>query len=172
MEWTKVLYALIITLLYIPLAFMGANVFFPKFDQFDYYQGKDCYAPMQRAMPDGKVSTEEQLAYDQRVRECNEAQEKERKAWEEKKRTYDSQKYIFIVAVNLVALLAAIFITLDTSILFGLFLGSTITTFFSTWIYFNTKSKIGFIVLVVIFIASVYFVNRQKSIVWKKLKKR
>ena len=45
MNWTKLLYVLIIVLLYVPMVFLGANVFFPKYTGTDsYYQGPDCYS--------------------------------------------------------------------------------------------------------------------------------
>ncbi len=42
MNWLKFLYVLLIVLVYVPMVFLGANVFFPKFTGSDaYYQGFD-----------------------------------------------------------------------------------------------------------------------------------
>ncbi len=42
-DWTKFFYGLIIAVIYVPMVFLGANVFFPKYTGTDsYYQYKNC----------------------------------------------------------------------------------------------------------------------------------
>ena len=101
----KIISSLIITILFIPLVFMGANVFFPKFDSYNEF--KPCYPPR----PTG-LTAERSIEFDEENRKCMEESEAKRKVWQEEKNQYDSWKYIFIVAVCLVALLAALFIRL------------------------------------------------------------
>ncbi len=156
MEWIKILSALIVTLLYIPLVFMGANVFFPEYTGSDSYYNyyKDC------GITRGESS---EIIYEQNST-CMEQQQTEQKSFEDAKAKYDGNKYIFIVLLSLVVLLLAMFITFDQSVVIGLFLGSTLTTFFSTWIYFSTQSKIGFAILVLIFFLTLYFISKKRNV--------
>ena len=157
MDWVKALLALVVILLYIPMVFMGANVFFPKFTGSDAYysEWKDCsYVPSPTATE--PVYLQNQTCYD----ELQAAQ----RAFELEKNMYDGNKYIFIVLLNVMVLLLTVFITFEESVLIGLFLGSTLTTFFSTWTYFATKSKIGFGILVLIFFLTMYFVSKKKHL--------
>lgn len=156
-NWKKVLYAVIVALLFLPLVFMGANVFFDEYPDRDYERDK-CYQPT-------PVKLEGEAAEQQRLEQnaCLQKYEEERKEYHENKRVYDGWKYVFITVVSLIALLAAIFIPLDVSIVYGLFSGSVLATFFSTWIYFQSRSKIGFGLLVVIFILCVYFIDKQRK---------
>jgi len=162
MSWIKILLALVVILLYIPLVFMGANVFFPEYTGSDsyYYGYKTCSI-------EGPESTYVQNE------SCVEEQEVEQKAFQEAKSHYDGNKYIFIVVLNLIVLLIALFVSFDESVLIGLFLGSTLTSFFSTWTYFNTQSKIGFGVLFIIFFVTIYFITKKKEIfLFKEVHKR
>ena len=154
MDKLKIIYTLIIVLLFLPLVFMGANIFFPEYSgSDDYYKGGECY----ELQDEERIETPE-------FKECIETEEKERAQYQEAKQAYDSWKYIFVVAVSLLALLIAIFVKLDQSILYGLFLGATLASFFSTWIYFDTQSRLGFLFLVVIFVAAIGFiVSRTKK---------
>ena len=156
MEWVKILLALVVTLLYIPLMFMGANVFFPD------YAGSDSYYPYYNdcGMSKGQDAS---LVYEQN-QTCMEEQQAEQKTFEDAKAKYEGNKYIFIVLFNLLVLLIAMFVTLDFSVIIGLFLGSTLTSFFSTWIYFNTQSKIGFVILVVNFFLTLFFITKKRNV--------
>ena len=157
MDWQKVISSLLIIIIFIPLVFMGANVFFPKYDEgFDDYQ-KCGIAPRPVESP------EEAKAWDEAQQKCWEETEKERKAWEENKRAYDGMKYIFTITVCLIALIAALVLPLNSSIKWGFIIGSAISAFFSTLIYLRTKSVIGFIILVIVFIFVVIFINKQKN---------
>ncbi|MDP3728976.1 MAG: hypothetical protein Q8R18_06020 [bacterium] len=165
MSWIKVLLALVVILLYIPLVFMGANVFFPEYTGTDSYYSsyKDC----------GITKGEGTTAIYEQNSTCYEEQQAEQVAFEEAKSHYDGNKYIFIVVLNLIVLLIAVFVSFDESVLIGLFLGSTLTSFFSTWTYFATQSKIGFGVLFLIFFVTIYFITKKKDIfLFKETHKR
>lgn len=153
MEWSKILLALVIILLYIPMVFMGANVFFPEYtDYYDDY--RSCNMEKSEAFQINDT--------------CLEEQNIQREAYQEEQNKYNGNKYIFIVAFGLITLLLAFTITVESSIIVGLFLGAVLTSFFATWIYFNTQSKIGFGILVLIFFWSIYFINTKKKLFIKK----
>lgn len=156
MDWKSIIYTIIIILLYIPIVFMGANVIFPQYNDYDYYQGKHCYEPAYypRTEP---PTTEQQQAIDACIKEEND----ERKAYDEAKRKYDSWKYIFILGVNIVTLLALIAISLLTPIKIGLFAGIAISSFVSTMQYFQSKSIVGLVLVVVVFIGTVFIIQKK-----------
>lgn len=164
MNWNKLIYVLIIVLLYVPMVFLGANVFFPKFTgQDNYYSyGIDCNGkyPM---LASSVNSTEYQEIIAQQEK-CNTEEQEKQKKFNDEKTSYDSKKYLFIVLFNLFVLVLALLLhILHDSVVLGLFLGSTIATFSSTIAYFQTKSRIGFIVLVIIFFITVYIINKKKE---------
>ena len=169
MNWTKLLYVLIIVLLYIPMVFVGANVFFPEYTgQNAYYQGPyaDCYAkypyPVQPTQEQSQAISEKQMA-------CQDEFNVAQREFEQEKLAYEARKYIFITIFNLAILLFALFVTLQDSVTMGLFLGAAATTFGATLRYFDTKSKIGFAILVLTFFAIIYFINKKKDtfVDWK-----
>ena len=151
MAWTKVVFTLVVLLLYIPMVFMGANVFFTEFTGNDRHFKSECFEGPRLA----EGGTEYQ--------KCSESEKAERDKFEEEKLQYNAWKYFAIVLFNLIALLFVVFVTLESSIVGGIFLGSILTTFFATWIYFDTRSKLGFATLVVIFVLVVYFINKKKT---------
>jgi hypothetical protein len=156
MSWVKIMLILVVILLYIPLVFMGANVFFSDYSgsNSDYNAYKSCsYAPDDKT---SSICTQNDT--------CMTEQMNEQKAFEESKNNYNGNKYIFIVILNLIVLLLALFITFDDNINIGLFLGSTLTSFISTWTYFETQSRIGFGILFAIFFVSIYFITKKKSL--------
>jgi len=61
---------------------------------------------------------------------------------------------------------------LQDSVTMGLFLGSIAATFGGTIRYFDTRSKIGFLILVLTFFAMLFFINRKKDdfVNWKEKK--
>lgn len=156
MDWVKLLLSLVVILLYIPLVFMGANVFFPDYTGSESYYSsyKDC------GITKGEGST---AVYEQNST-CYEEQQAQQKEFEQAKAKYDGNKYIFIVGLNLLVLLLALFVSFDESVLIGLFLGSTLTSFFSTWIYFATQSKIGFGILFLIFFLTLFFITKKRNL--------
>lgn len=167
-----------IILIFIPMVFLGANVFFPKYTgtQSDY-QGPyaDCYQkypyPTKPVTVDMANSNEaDNVAISQKQEQCQKENQEKQLVWEQEKLNYEGTKYIFITLFNLVILLIALFLPmLQDSVTMGLFLGSIATTFGATIRYFDTRSKIGFIILVITFFAMLYFINRKKDsfVNWK-----
>jgi len=166
-----------IVLIYVPLVFLGSNVFFPKYTgTHSYYQGPymDCYSKHPYPAESKEVDAAQRQEIEERQRQCQDEQRLAQEQWEEDKRAYEGPKYVFIAWFNLVVLLVALFLPkLQDSVIMGLFLGSIGATFGATMIYFNTQSKIGFAILVVTFAAMLFFINRKKDtfVDWKGEKK-
>lgn len=171
MNWMKLLSALIIILLYVPMVFLGANVFFPQYTGSDsYYTGTDCYGKYPYPVSE-KTTPAEASAVTEKQQACNEEYQNALKAWETEKNAYEGKKYVFVTLFNLIVLLGALLIPLlQDSVILGLFLGSTISTFAATLRFFNTNSRVGFMLLVVTFIIVLFFVNRKKEsfMDWKR----
>ena len=176
MNWTKLLYVLIIILLYVPMVFVGANVFFPQYTGTNsYYHGpsQDCYQKYPYGVEPDKLTQPQREAIDANQRACQEDFNKEQEKFEQGKLAYEGTKYVFIAIFNLVILLLALFLPrLQDSVTMGLFLGSIAATFGATIHYFDTRSKIGFIILVITFLAMLFFINRKKDsfVDWKEKK--
>ncbi len=151
MEWNRIVFSIIITLLYVPLVFMGANVSFPD---MHYPVYNECYQP--KAMPVRAVDESNTIEYEN----CQREYQKKVENFEKEKRKYDSWKYLSIVLFSLIIMGITLFVRLNDSIMYGLFAGATIATFMATIIYFSTRSRLGFSVLVLVFIATLYFVNK------------
>ena len=175
MDWTKLFYVLMIVLLYIPMVFLGANVFFPEYTgSQSYYQGfSDCYMKYPYPEP-AKLSEQDRVAVSDLQRKCQEDNNLAQRVWEQKKLQYEGVKYVFISLFNLAVLLLAAFLPqLQNSVSMGLFLGSIGATFGGTIRYFDTQSKLGFIILVVTFFLMLFFINKKKdSFVTVKKRKR
>ena len=172
MNWTKLLYVLMIVLLYIPMVFLGANVFFPE------YTGTDSYYPYYekcaRPVLLDNATDAEREALNEANDKCFEESRAAEKQWREEKNAYEGWKYVYIAIFNLIVLLIALLVTMQDSVVMGLFLASIGSTFGATLRYFDSRSKIGFMVLVVIFFAMVYFINKKKDtfVDWKTKKKK
>ena len=169
MNWTKLLYLLIIVVLYVPMVFVGANVFFPKYSGSEsyYHAPIDCY---QKYPYSEKISDKERDQIAVKQQQCQKEYDQAQLAWEKEKLAYEGTKYVFVALFNLVVLLVVLFIPkLQDSVIMGLFLGSVAATFGATLRYFDTRSKIGFIILVCTFIAALFFMNRKKDdfVNWK-----
>ncbi len=168
MNWTKLLYVLIIILLYIPMVFLGANVFFPEYaGSNSYYRGpyEDCYLkyPTPEMVTNNLTNTEREEISQSQIKCQEETMNKER-AWQNQKNAYEGKKYVMVTLFNLLVLLIALFIPLlQDSVIMGLFLGSLAATFGATLRYFDTNSKIGFIVVVLTFFVMLYFINKKKD---------
>ena len=120
------------------------------------------------------MTTPERAVIDENQRKCNEEFQKAQEEFEQGKLSYEGRKYVFISLFNLGILLLALFLPkLQDSVTMGLFMGSIAATFGGTVRYFDTKSKIGFAILVVTFCAVLYFINRKKEnfLDWGKGKK-
>ncbi|MDP3698231.1 MAG: hypothetical protein Q8R47_01450, partial [Nanoarchaeota archaeon] len=74
MNWTKLLYVLMIVLLYVPMVFLGANVFFPQYTGTNaYFHGPytDCYGKYPYPAAPDKLTTPERAVIDENQRKCN-----------------------------------------------------------------------------------------------------
>ncbi|MBI4151572.1 hypothetical protein HY496_01265 [Candidatus Woesearchaeota archaeon] len=174
MNWTKLLYVLIIVLLYVPMIFVGANVFFPKYTGSEawFNEPSTCYEKFPYAEKLDDVGREK---VSQQQQKCMEEYNTRQRAWEKEKLAYEGTKYVFVSLFNLVVLLVVLFIPkLQDSVTMGLFLGSVAATFGATIRYFETRSKIGFVVLVLTFVAALFFINRKKDnfVSWKERAKK
>ncbi len=173
MNWTKLLYVLIIVLLYVPMVFLGANVFFPEYTGTNSYYhpaGTDCYQKYPYPANPDTLTTSQREAIDTHQRECQDEFNQENEKFEQAKLQYEGKKYVFIALFNLAILLLALFLPLlQDSVTMGLFLGSIAATFGATIRYFDTQSKIGFGILVITFFAMLFFINRKKDsfVDWK-----
>ncbi len=152
MTWQHVLYALAIALIYVPMVFLGANAFFP--DTQNQYE--DCYSrfPFPVAQPDLQIVNDtlaqERTACGLRVEESMKAQK--------------AYRFIFISSITLVALLLAAFIvSLPFAISLGLFLGGVISSFIASLSYMDANSRLGFGILVVLFVVVLVCVYRWVS---------
>ncbi len=179
MNWTKLLYMLIIVLLYIPMVFLGANVFFPKFTGMNSYYNEpfqDCY--VKNPYPAGgieKLNDTERERIDAAQRECQEKNNEVQRKWETEKNAYEGNKYVVVTIFNLVVLLIALFVPLlQDSVVMGLFMGSICATFGATMRYFETNSKVGFGILVLTFFIVLFFINKKKDsfMNWKSEEKK
>ena len=173
MNYTKLLYVLIIVLLYGPMVFLGANVFFPQYTGTNSYYhpaGSDCYQKYPYPQNPDTLTASQRETIDQRQRECQEEFNLENEKFQQAKLAYEGKKYVFITLFNLVILMLALFLPkLQDSVIMGLFLGSIAATFGATIHYFDTQSKIGFGILVITFFAMLFFINRKKEsfVDWK-----
>lgn len=162
MDWKKMLYVLVIALLYVPMVFLGANVFFPDYTGSNsYFQStEDCY--LKYPTPAIDRSTPEQqatISADQEA--CNARVREEQRVWEEKRAVYNGNKYAVIVGFNLVILLLALFVPWMEVVRIGLFTGSVVTAFGATTSYWDyARSKIGFGLLIVVFFVTLWFINK------------
>src|SRR3989338_1927414 len=116
MKWNNVIFTIIVILLYVPLVFLGSNVFFPKY--IDYPAYNDCYGPK----PAGPEFNNE-------TQRCLEEQNVKMQDFQEEKRDYDSRKYLAIVLFNLVVIGLILFVKFNDSIIYGLFIGAALSTF-------------------------------------------
>ena len=170
MNWSKLLYTLIIVLLYVPMVFVGANVFFPEYTGTDsYYHGtEDCYLKYPSPAPEKTLAAEQSIAITEKQAQCQKDFYANQQKWEQEKLVYEGTKYVFITLFNLLILVIAVFLPfLKDSVALGLFLGSVFATFGATIRYFDTRSKIGFVLLVITFIVVIFFINRKKEAFWK-----
>ncbi len=161
MDWKKLLFVLVIALLYVPMVFLGANVFFPEYTGSNsYFQGsEDCYLKYPYPVADMTAAEQTKLTADQEA--CNARMREEMKIWEEKRAAYNGNKYAAIVGFNLLILLLALFIPWAEVVRIGLFFGAVVTAFGATVNYWDyARSKIGFGLMLVVFFVVLWFVNK------------
>ncbi|MDP3699228.1 MAG: hypothetical protein Q8R47_06625, partial [Nanoarchaeota archaeon] len=131
-----------------------------------YFHGPytDCYGKYPYPAAPDKLTTPERAVIDENQRKCNDELQKAQDEFEQAKLSYEGRKYVFISLFNLAILLLALFLPrLQESVTMGLFMGSIAATFGGTIRYFDTRSKIGFALLVITFFAVLYFINRKKE---------
>lgn len=157
MDWKKIVFAIAICLLYIPLVFMAVNTFFPKTPT------NECYMEYPYPAAAEKVANQTQMdEYYRQARECD-------NAFMAEQTRYDGWKFIVVMIINIIAAFLML-LEIDKSIIFGLFFGVTITAFTATLRYMESRSVLGFCLLVVLFGVIVYFVNSRKD-KWLESKK-
>jgi hypothetical protein len=176
-NWIKLLYVLVIALLYVPMVFLGANVFFPKYTGSEsYYQPvKECYP--RYSIPE-KLPIEEQqkLSKEQQVEieACLAVQREEQKVWEEGRNVYNGWKYAGITGFNLAILLLIIFIAFTDAVAIGIFFGTVVTAFAATVSYWDyARTKLGFVLMLITFFVVLFIVNKRgKTFIESKFKKK
>ena len=164
-NWTKLLYVLVIALLYVPMVFLGSNVFFPKYTGSDsYYQpAKECYPRYQ--IPE-KLPIEEQqrLSKEQQaeIEICLAEQREQQRIWEEGRNVYNGWKYAGITGFNLAILLLIIFIAFTDAVTIGIFFGTVVTAFAATVSYWDyARTKLGFLLMLITFFVVLFIVNKR-----------
>lgn len=148
------------------MVFLGANVFFPEYTGGNsYYRGySDCYGKYPYPPDAVKLSEPQRVAINDAQRKCQDEQNLAQQRWEDEKLAYEGQKYVFLSLFNLLILLVAVFLPhLHDTVSMGLFLGAVGATFGATIRYFDSRSKVGFVILVVTFIFVLFFINRKKD---------
>ena len=175
-NWTKLLYVLVIALLYVPMVFLGSNVFFPKFTGSDsYFRGtEECYP---RFAPSDKLPLEEQQRISdeqqQQINACQERMREQERIFNEERSVYNGWKYAFITGFNLIILLLILFIAFTDAVTIGIFFGTVVTAFAATVTYWEyARTKLGFILMLITFFVVLYVVNKRARTLIDKPKKK
>ncbi len=164
MDWKKILYVLVIALLYVPMVFLGANVFFPQYTGTDSWHqpSENCYPPY--PISEKLTPVEQQEMSDAQLKaqnECNTRMRAEEKIWNDARAEYNGNKYAGIIGFNLLILLIAIFVPWMEVVRIGLFFGAVVTAFGATVSYWDyARSKLGFTLMVVVFFVVLWFINK------------
>ena len=165
MNWKMVSFAAIIILLYVPLTIVGANTFFPEYSGYD----SGCYSkypyPATPLAKDGTQTSPDLVA----VQQLDAQRQACETAYQSAKNEYESQKYIAIMVLNVLVLLFVIFVALNDSIRYGLIFGVAISSFITVLMYQQTKSRWGFIALLIFFALCIWLINKEKDL-WIKQK--
>lgn len=175
-NWTKLLYVLVIALLYVPMVFLGSNVFFPKFTGSDsYFRGtEECYP---RFAPSDKLPLEEQQRISdeqqKQINECQARMREQERIFNEERSVYNGWKYAFITGFNLIILLLIVFIAFADAVTIGIFFGTVVTAFAATVTYWEyARTKLGFILMLITFFVVLYVVNKRARTLIDKPKKK
>lgn len=164
----KIVYPLLIVVLFIPLTFFAANTIFPQYkDYYDSY--KPCYMPeavkIQVENNDttfSEVELQRRITDQQIFEKCQAEEEEKRKEYELFKEKYDVYRFFVVLALAIISLLVVLFITLQNEIITGLFIGSVLSTVIGLMTYFDSSSWIALGLLVVVFVGVVWFMNKRK----------
>jgi hypothetical protein len=145
-----VVFILAIVILYIPTVQLATTTIIPQ-DQYTYPVYDPCIKP---------YSTNASAQELQAQNECIQKQQDENNAQQEARQEKDTVRFIFACLVSFITVLIVAFIAFPMVINYGLFIGSVVNVLFS--LRFSVeKSLVGLILLVVLFIISIIFINKQ-----------
>ena len=152
-EWKKVVFALAISLLFVPLVYLGINTFFPENPDNDCYRS---LLPLNcRDAEDVSACEQANLENQNEMDDC----------WDEYdalNKKYDGNKYIVLMIICVITSFVML-MNLDKSVKYGLFMGVVITAFSGTMQYIESRSLIGFILMIILFVVIIYFVQRNSK---------
>ena len=164
-SWSKLIYTLIIILLYVPTVFVGVQTFLPEYS--DYEQGvpyKDCYlyTNLYNTQQQECRSEEEVHKAVELQQQCVDEQQNEINVYKKAKREYDTWKYLSVLSMAVLTLILVMVLGFDVPIKIGLFVGAAAAVFIATIQYFETKSIPAFIVLLAVFCIIVYVIQKRE----------
>ena len=146
------------------LPLKSARHIFPEFGCKEAKSGDTATGISQELSGDhNNIVTEEQAKMVEKRDTCLQEQQADQKFYEETKRDYDTWRYLAILGVAVLTLVLMMFITFDTPIKIGLFIGSAAAVFISTIQYFETKSIPAFIVLLTVFCIIVFVIQKREK---------
>ena len=143
-------FILAILILYIPMVQLAITTFIPRTDA-EMYPRIDCAQPYKETLTD-----EEQLAQ-QRCFDEQQAQAEKNDAVRQER---DTIRFVVAALISFLTVLLVALLSLESVISYGLFGGAALNILFSLRFSVN-KSLTGFIVLLVLFIASIWFIRKQ-----------
>jgi len=132
------------------IMFYAAHVFFPIQDNNCWTKYNEPYM-VDKNYSDPAVQAQEK-AMQNEVEQCNVVYEGNRK-------TQEMYKLILIGGVNILVLLALIFIGLNF-VSFGVFVGVLLSSMIAAISYYDSSSKVALIIIVVLFIESLILLTR------------
>jgi len=145
MKWKQSLFTLCILALYIPTVFLGVNLFFDTIEN-------DCRYPIAKI----NTSNEELTQNEDKYQDCF-------STYQDLRNTQNGWKYVIILIVTNLTIVALFITRPKNSIKLGLFFGTVITSFIATLIALNAKSIIGFILMVLFIILIIIQISRFKK---------
>jgi hypothetical protein len=141
-------FALIIVVLYIPLLFLGLNVFVPETQN-------DCYPKIYVENPNKTES--------QRIQESQKLQECENN-WKKENEKIRTTRLMILAIINFIALLFVFLFNLETPVSYGFFFAATLSTFIFTMegtrSYGSLFSKIAFGILLMFFVLAIFTIKK------------
>ncbi len=155
-DWKEVVYGLAVYMLFVPMVFLGVNTFFPELPENTchgyYYDDYRVAMPLER-QDCNCTSLAEQEAYQIEQQECF-AQ------YEDDRRSAEAMRYVGVMILSLLGSLVML-LPVERSISYGLFIGVVFTAFIATIRYIDTRSKLGFALLVALFALIVAFIQKK-----------
>lgn len=157
-NWKSVVFSLAVCLLFVPMVFLGVNTLFPELPENTCYDRYDRAVPIPVGKPQYEMTESELLEEQLRQEETRTCYAQ----WQVERRKAEASRYVGIMLISLFASLALL-LPLETSVTYGLFLGVVITAFTGTVRYIDSRSLIGFVLLITLFIVVIAFIQRQKK---------